>query len=47
MQVWRAVVMVEGNLISVTVQADNRYQAELQLSAQYGKDNVKSLMENY
>lgn len=47
MQVWRAVVMVEGNLISVTTQAENRWQAELQLSAQYGRENVKSLMENY
>jgi hypothetical protein len=47
MQVWRAVVWTGGNLISVTVQADNRFLAESQLAAQYGLNNIKSLMENY
>lgn len=47
MQLWRAVVWVGGNLISVTVAANTRWEAEAQLGAQYGRDNVKSLMENY
>jgi len=47
MQVWRAVVWTGGNLISVTVAASTRWEAEAQLSAQYGQSNIKSLMENY
>jgi hypothetical protein len=47
MQTWRAVVEVNGTLLSVTVQADNKYFAECQVAAQYGKENIRSLMENY
>lgn len=47
MQTWRAVVMIDGFLQSVTVQAENRFFAENILVAQYGRDNIKSLMENY
>lgn len=47
MKTWRAVILMNGNLVSTTILADSLWEARNILTAQYGADNVKSLMENY